>query len=127
MLTEQQLHELDSELETYRVKRYSEYWHEEISYIDMKAWYIAKGALTKDGAVIINSHGQDRYDVSGRKVESEVFDTPLYRTLCDEVNEWIDWRSRREYADRKKLEQLDAMRQAISGKMSVSAPVDNSL
>lgn len=88
-LSQQELVRLDKELETFRINN-EVYFPIKgpISYIDTEAWMKKRGALSKDGAVIMSGHIPAIYDSKGKLIKPQDCDPILYEQLLEDHQQW---------------------------------------
>lgn len=109
-LTETQLRELDKKLQDFIVKKEVERKGKivEVQWVDKAAWIEAMGG-TKDGAVVITNYTPIKYNAEGTRVVGHRDCDPIvYEQLLADWEQYQDWKGRREYAEKKRLEELEA-------------------
>jgi len=100
---------LNAELETFRVRKHNTFFERDESYIDQRAWLTSRGALTKDGAVVIGNYRPARYTSDGKVSEPLDCDPIHFEELTDQWEQWIAWKARKEFAKRKAEEQYETL------------------
>lgn len=120
VLSEIELRNLDAELQAYKYKIWSPTFDRELELVDRQKWLIAKGALTKDGAVIVQDFVPAVYDQNGKQTQKQDCDPIRYEEYDEMWRQWLDWKGRQEYGQRKRAEQLDVMagRESLANTMN---------
>ena len=99
-LSDFQLQELNEELKSYINEK---------GVLDDTAWLKYKGALNKNGAVIIEGYVAPVYVGDVMKSPCDCFPI-LYEQLKEDLAQWYFWKAGKEYGEKKRLEQLDEIR-----------------
>lgn len=106
IMTHSELLVMDKELEAYRYKKYSNFFKKELDLIDINKWIEDKGG-TKKGAVVVNGHVTAEYDAQGKLITPQDCNPIYFETLQEKLRQWTDWKARKEYAQKKQMEQLN--------------------
>ena len=108
-LSEAELRALNEELQDFKISKPSPIFKKDLQYYDQMAWLRARGALTKDNAVVITNYKPPVYNDDGKIVERRDCDPILYETLCDQWRQWEEWNGKREYAREQAARQYNEM------------------
>lgn len=99
-LTESQLQALGEELKKYTKG----------STIQIEEWMKSRGALSKNGGVVITNYKPTIYN--GANVKQHVDCDPiLFEQLHEDLEQYLFWSGRSKYGELKKLEQYEQMAQ----------------
>jgi hypothetical protein len=115
-LSETELRELDTELRGfYEEVLVQNPKPEKLNIFNEKKWLVSRGAMNKDGAVIIKNYKATVYNDQGHVVEPKDCEPIFYEQCMADLDQWKKWLGRKEFGERKKVEGL----QKIAEKMTV--------
>lgn len=103
-----ELQKFAEELEPFRV--HGEDKMGKYSFLDIKAYLKAVGAVARDGAAVVR--GFRRVVPKGKRADEYVFDcvTPAHEIIMEKHDQLMQYFGRKEYGKRKGLEELEALR-----------------
>lgn len=109
-LSEVELVAMNEELEKYRYEKEVELPEKmKISLIDEKRWLYDKGAITKDGSIILNNFKSAIYDSGGHLKNPADCEPILFEQLNTDLEQWKSWKSKKSFIESKKIEGLERL------------------
>lgn len=85
----------------------------ELTYIDQRAWLISRGALNKEGAVVISNYRPAVYTTQGKLQEPSDCDPISYEACMNDYDQWLAWCARKEYAKKRENADLDQLAETV--------------
>ncbi len=115
-LSEFQLQEMENEItEKYTSKTEIVFLGKEtVKIFDSKKFFIAKGALTRDGAIIIKNLKLASYLPNGKLKENSDSEPILWEQLQEDLKQFWAWKGRKNFVEQKKIEGLESLASTLS-------------
>lgn len=109
-LSEQQLNELEEELKNFYVEREVKIPEQKmVRILDKDAWFKSRGAMNAGGAIIVTNYSPSKYGSDGKLKTPKDCDPILFEQLEADLEQLNERTGRREYAEKKRLAELDGM------------------
>ena len=113
-LSSHELEQLHEELQQFVVKRHNVFFDVDTETVDQGAWLQSRGALTKDTCVVMSGYEPAMRNNKGQVTNHTRYDPLIYDQCENEWEQWLEWRGRIEYAQRKETEAHDEIAKATA-------------